>query len=255
MSLDLFRNLSWLPEPPPDFIARCRAVLDHNIEAALGRRLQALASFALDENQLNHLARIISKAQKSHASLPPLAPFRLGVLSNSTLDFIVPAFVATAARYGVALECIKAEYDQAVQEALSPGSVINRAKPDAVLVALDYRALPLRCDKGDAAQAEAAVRQSLDYIETLRAALTANGKTVCILQTIAPPPERLFGSLDRALPGTISNVISLINLRLAESVFGTQDILFDVAGLAETVGLADWHSPAEWNLAKLPVLQ
>jgi len=252
MSLDLFRSLSWLPAPPPDFSPRCRAVLDHNSETALGSRLQSLAAFALDANQLNHLARVISKAQKSHSSLQPLVPFRMGILSNSTLDFIVPALVATAARYGIALECIKADYDQAVQEALSPDSGINRAKPDAVLVAMDYRALPLRCKKGDAAEAENAVAQSLALIETLRAGLKANGKTACILQTIASPPERLFGSFDRALPGTTANIINRVNLRLAESVFGTEDVLLDVAGLAETVGLADWHSPTEWNLAKLP---
>jgi FkbH-like protein len=252
MSLDLFRSLSWLPEPPPDFSARCRAVLDQNSETSLGVRLQSLASFALNENQLNHLARVISKAQVSRASLNPLVSFRLGVLSNSTLDFIVPALVATAARYGIALECVKADYDQALQEALAPDSTINRAQPDAVLVAMDYRALPLRCNKGDAADADNAVSQSLAYIETLRAGLKANGKTVCILQTIAPPPERLFGSFDRALPGTTANIINRVNLRLVESIFGTEDILLDVASLAETVGLADWHSPTEWNLAKLP---
>jgi FkbH-like protein len=252
MSLDLFRTLSWLPEPPPDFSLRCRAVLDETSESALGLRLQALASFALNENQLSHLARAISRAQKNHSSLSPLAPFRLGVLSNSTLEFIVPALIATAARYGIALECIKAEYDQAVQEALSPDSATNLAKPHAVLLALDYRALPLRSRYGDVAEAEDSVRHALNYIETLRTALTANGKTVCILQTVAPPPDRLFGSFDRALPGTTANIIHRINLRLAESIFGTQDILLDVAGLAETVGLADWHSPTEWNLAKLP---
>ncbi len=252
MSLDLFRSLSWLPAPPPDFSARCRAVFDQNFETAIGSRLQSLASYALDENPLNHLARAISKAQKSQTSLQPLVPFGLGVVSNSTLDFIVPALVATAARYGIALECSKADYDQAVQEALSPDSTIYRTKPDAVLVAMDYRALPLRCKKGDAAEAENAVSQSLAYIETLRAGLKANSKTVCILQTIAPPPERLFGSFDRALPGATANIIHRVNLRLAENIFGSEDILLDVAGLAETVGLAEWHSPSEWNLAKLP---
>jgi FkbH-like protein len=252
MSLDLFRSLSWLPAAPPDFSARCRAVFDQNSETAIGSRLQSLASYALEENPLNHLAHAISKAQKSQTSLQPLVPFGLGVLSNSTLDFIVPALVATAARYGIALECIKADYDQAVQEALSPDSTNNRTKPDAVLVAMDYRALPLRCKKGDAAEAENAVSQSLAYIETLRAGLKANSKTVCILQTFAPPPERLFGSFDRALPGATANIIHRVNLRLAENIFGSEDILLDVASLAETVGLADWHSPSEWNLAKLP---
>jgi FkbH-like protein len=252
MSLDLFRSLSWLPEPPPDFSARCRAVLDQDSETALGLRLQSLASFALNENQLNHLARAIAKAQNSHAALNPLVPFRLGILGNSTLDFIVPALVATAARYGIVLECIRADYDQAVQEALSPDSNIHRAMPEAVLVAIDYRALPLRCKQGDAAEADHAVSQSFAYIETLRAGLKAHSKTVCILQTIAPPPERLFGSFDRALPGTTANILQRLNLRLAETIFGSTDILLDVANLAETVGLADWHSPTEWNLAKLP---
>ncbi|WP_433983085.1 hypothetical protein RBB78_15635 [Tunturiibacter empetritectus] len=39
---------------------------------------------------------------------------------------------------------------------------------------------------------------------------------------------------------------------LAESVYGTEDVLVDVSAIAETVGLAQWHSPAQWNMAKLP---
>jgi FkbH-like protein len=58
--------------------------------------------------------------------------------------------------------------------------------------------------------------------------------------------------LDRSLPGALRNLVDRVNLGLAESVRGTDDILLDVAGIAETVGLAEWHSPTEWNLAKLP---
>jgi len=35
-------------------------------------------------------------------------------------------------------------------------------------------------------------------------------------------------------------------------VLGSGDVLLDVAGLAETVGLSDWHDPQLWNLAKCP---
>jgi FkbH-like protein len=248
--MNLFSDLSWLCRAPANFSARCRALSDS--PTALGTELQALASFALNENQLNYLAKTITSARKLHADLKPLFPFRLGVLGNSTVDFIVPSIVGTAARYGIALECIKADYDQVMQEALSAESVINSAKPDAVLVAIDYRALPLRCKLGSADDAENTVRQTLGYIETVRAGLKANSKAICILQTIAPPPERLFGSLDRVLPGTLRNIIDRVNLGLGEKIFGTGDILLDVAGLAETVGLAEWHSPTEWNLAKLP---
>ena len=72
------------------------------------------------------------------------------------------------------------------------------------------------------------------------------------MQTVAPPPEGLFGSLDRALPGTTRSLIDALNTRLAARILQSQDTLLDVAALAETVGLAEWHSPAQWNMAKLP---
>ncbi|HTA64297.1 MAG TPA: HAD-IIIC family phosphatase, partial [Xanthomonadaceae bacterium] len=250
MTHDLFRDLLWLPRPPVDFGARCRA--SRETAAAPGAEIQSLASFALDENQLNQLAKAIARARKSGLALDPLIPFRLGVLSNSTVDYILPSLTASAARYGIALECIPGDYDQVIQEALSPDSVINRAKPDAVLLAIDYRALPLRSKSGSPEAAEDTVRQCLAYIETVRSGLQANSDAVCILQTFASPPEQLFGSFDRALPGTRRNIIDRVNLGLTQAIFGTRDIVLDAGGLAETVGLANWHSPTQWNLAKLP---
>ena len=250
MSNSLYANLSWLPKPPDDFNARCRSLPE--TDGDRGMEIQALASFALDDNQLHRLAKVITGLAASGKSLKPLTPFRLGILSNSTVDFIVPALIATAARYGIALECIQADYDQVIQEALSADSIINRSNPDAVLVAVDYRALPLRCKLGSVEEAGATVRSAIDYLRTVRDGLKAQSKTVCILQTLAPPPERLFGSLDRMLPGTLRNLIERVNTGLAESVAGTSDILLDIAGLAETVGLADWHSTTQWNMAKLP---
>ena len=249
MTRDLFRDLLWLPEPPADFSAQCRAIPG---AAAPGALIRSLAAYALNENQLHQLSRVISKARKAGPSLDPLVPFRLGLLSNSTADLMVPSLVASAARYGIALECVAAEYDQVIQEALSPDSAIHRAKPDAVLLAIDYRALPLRSKLGSQEAAEETGRQCLAYIETVRSGIRANGNAVCIVQTFAAPPEQLFGSFDRVLPGTRRNVIDRVNLSLAQGVFGTKDVVLDVGGLAETVGLSNWHSPTQWNLAKLP---
>jgi FkbH-like protein len=250
MTYNLLADLSWLPRPPVDFSARCRSVLDSGTDT--GTVLKALAGFALTDNQLNHLAKVMRKARHLKNDLKPLVPFRLGLLSNSTVDFIAPVIEGTGIRYGLALECIKGDYDQVAQQALTPDSVIYQTALDAVLVAVDYRALPLRCKIGNIEDADKCVRDSLAYLETLRAGIKANSKAVCIQQNIAPPPERLFGNMDRMLPGTLHNIIHRVNLGLTESIFGTEDMLLDIAGLAETVGLADWHSPAEWNLAKLP---
>ncbi|PKO33218.1 MAG: haloacid dehalogenase [Betaproteobacteria bacterium HGW-Betaproteobacteria-7] len=250
MSQSLYSTLAWLPAPPREFAARCRAL---PVNAAdLGSQLQALAGFGLDENQLTRLSRSIEQARQDGRSLAPLVPFRLGIVSNATSHFLVPALVATAARHGIALECIEAGFDQAMQEALAADSPLNLARPDAVLLALDYRGLPLRTTPGDAEAARQTVAAALAHIDRIRGGLHANGKTVCILQTLARPVETHFGSLDLVLPGTLRSLIDAINRGLAERVAASNDLLFDVAGLAETVGLADWHAPTLWNMAKLP---
>jgi FkbH-like protein len=244
----LYAELQWLPRAPKDFSEGLRALADS--PGPLGRELQSLALRALDLNQLTKLAKAMNKARAEGRPLNPLAPFRLAVLSNSTIDLIVPALVASAARHGIALEVIQPSYDQVAQEALAPDSKVNSQKPDAVLFALDYRALPLKLSLGDAEESSATVQAVIGYLKALCNGIKTNSNAVCIFQTLAPPVETLFGSLDRAVPGTLRSLIEGINRELTEFVLGSGNVLFDVAGLAETVGLADWHNTQLWNLGK-----
>jgi FkbH-like protein len=248
----LYSELQWLPRAPLEFSERLKSV--GNSPDRLGSELQALALHALNLNQLTKLAKTIEAARADAISagktLDPLVPFRLAVLSNSTIDMIVPALVASAARHGILLEVIQPSYDQVAQEAMTPDSKVNRSKPDAVLLALDYRALPLKLSLGDAESSFATIQGAIGYLQALRDGIKANSKAVCIFQNFAPPVEALFGSLDRALPGTLRNLIDGINRELAEFVLGSGDVLLDVAGVAETVGLAEWHNTQLWNMAK-----
>lgn len=250
MSNKLFGSLSWLPQPGEDFTTRCKSLLETKTDA--GRSLRALATYALDQNQLARLAGTIEKLRGGGTDLSPLTPFRLGLLSNSTTDFIAPALTATAARHGVALEVIKGGYDQILQDALTPDSSVNRAAPDAVLIAIDYRGLPIRGALGNADKGREAVNAALGFLHAVRDGIKRNRKAICIFQTIGAPPETLFGNMDGVHPGALRRIIDAINAGIAESVQGTPDIVIDVAHLASTVGLADWHAPRDWNSAKLP---
>ncbi len=246
----LYSELRWLPRVAERFSERLKDL--GNQPGPLGRDLQSLASHALDLNQLTNLAKAIGKARAEGKSLDPLVPFKLAILSNSTFDMIVPALVATAARHGVALEVIRPSYDQAAQEALTPDSRVNSSKPDAVLLALDYRALPLKLSLGDREASSATIQGAIGYLQALGNGIKANSNAVCIFQTFASPVETLFGSLDRTLQGTTRSLIDGINRELAEYVIGSGDVLLDVAGVAETVGLAEWHNTQLWNMAKFP---
>jgi len=248
--IPLFSELQWLPRAPRDFSSRLKALPSE--PGAFGRELRALASHALDLNQLTKLAKVIERARTVGKSLEPLSPFRLALLSNSTVDLITPALVASAARHGIALEIIQPSYDQVAQEAMTPDSKVNSSKPDAVLFALDFRALPLKLTLGDVQAAEATVQGVVGYLQSLRNAIKSYSNAVCVFQTFVPPVEVLFGSLDCSLPGTLRNLIDSINRELAAWVPGSGDLLLDVASLAATVGWADWHDPRLWNMAKFP---
>ncbi len=208
-----------------------------------------------DDNQLIRLARTIAKARGKGHGLTPLTPFRLGLAGNGTSEMIGAAVSASAARYGLALECTLAGYDQALQDSLGADSPLNRSAPDAVLVALDWRALALRPSPGDGGAAQAAIDAALDTLDTIREAVRRNTEAVCLVQNLAAPPEPTFGGLDRRLAGAQRFLIDAVNAGLLERLRGSSDLLLDAAGLAETVGLAHWHAPNEWNLAKLPFAQ
>jgi len=243
-------SLYWLPQPPPDFIQRCRSVL--NSSEGIGDRINAIASYDLNENHLNRIANVLAKTREAKYALEPLIPFRLAILSNSTTDFIAPALIASAARHGIALECVRSGYGQVVQEALSPTSAIYSQQPDAVLIALDYRGYPLATSVGDVDAAKATVTAALDHLQIIREGIRTHGKAICIVQNLCSPVEQLVGNLDRITPGTFRSLVDEINQGIARSIAGTHDLLFDVTALSENVGLAEWHSPAQWNMAKLP---
>ena len=244
----LYAELQWLPRTPDDFSARLKSLT--NSAPPLGRELQSLASSFLNLNQLTKLAKLITTARADGKSLSPLVPFRLAILSNSTIDHLVPALIATAARHGIHLEIIQPSYDQVAQEALTPNSKVNSSKPNAVLFALDYRALPLKLAPGDPDQSAATAAGAIGYLQALQNGIKSNSNALCIFQTFAPPAETLFGSLDRSLPGTLRSLLDNINQSLAAFTLASGDLLLDVANLAETLGLANWHNHQLWNMAK-----
>jgi predicted enzyme involved in methoxymalonyl-ACP biosynthesis len=250
MTNNIYTFLEWLPKPPENFTARCGSVLEQAENAGL--ELQSLAASSLDQNQLMRLAKTIEKIRAKGTTVKPLTAFRLGILSNSTTDFIVPALIATAARHGITLEVIVGGYDQVLQDALDAESRLNRAKPDAVLLAIDHRKLPLAGIGRSAEEGKAAAGKALEYLETVREAIKRNSQAVCILQTISAPPETLFGSMDAVYSGTVRRIIDAVNSGISDNIEGSTDVLVDVAHLAATVGLSEWHSPREWYMAKIP---
>ena len=248
-SAGISRVLPWLPVAQ-GFAESCQRIVEGIGDC--GSALQALATHALTNAQLVRFFKVMEGLQAKGRSLEPLTPFRLGVIGHGTLDLAVPALTATAARHGIHLDCILSDYGQPLQDALSPDSHINRVPCDAVLLALDYRGLSLRASPAAPDQADATVIEALALVRSMQEAIKRHSGARCIVQTLAMPPEGLFGSFDRIVPGTLRHTIEAFNLGVSLELQAGSATLLDVASLAQAVGLNEWHSPTQWNMAKLP---
>lgn len=233
-------HLPWLPVPPADFRQRCKAVL-HGTGDPTGA-LQTLAGYRLNGNQMDSLAKVID-ACADRTRFP--ATFRLGVLSNATIDLVIPLLTVAAARFGIRLEAEAAPYNQVAQTVFTPDSPFMSRPWDAVLLAIDRHGLPLA----------GGVDGALAYLSGIAEALRAKAGLSVIFQTVPREPLPLFGSLDLRQSDTERATIDAFNRGLTEMLAGGADLLLDIAALAEAVGLTRWHNPRQWHMARLPFSQ
>jgi FkbH-like protein len=241
-------DLPWLPTPSADFAAQCRAL--ESLADPVGPLIQLLATARLSARQSSSLARGIKRCQAAGRDLTPLAGFRLGILASATFDLLLDCLPAAAARHGIALELITTPYDQVMQQALDPNSEVNTAGVDGVLIAVDHRWLNLdRAGLSDGADRVAPAMQKLRaVVESLR----QHGRSPAILQTLAAPPQALFGSYDRRVRGTVRAMIDEANRAIGLLAEETGSYLLDAAALAERVGTDRWFDPVQWVSYKLP---
>jgi len=241
------QDLPWLLPAPQDYSAQCRAVLES--AGDIGQDLQRLAGFRLSSPQALSYARLLRKLTVGGRDLSPLAPLKLAIVSNATMEFVADHLPAAAARHGVALEIVQAEFGLVMQEAIDPASRVNASGADAVLLAVDHRWLGLTDLGGDdAAQAGGAVAKLLEAARLFR----DHGGAVPILPLLATPAESLFGSFDRRVAGSLASKISLVNQAILDFAEGEGGYLFDVDAIARSVGAAQWFDPVAWNGQKQP---
>ena len=243
--MSVFR-LPWLPKAPPDFRKRCRSI---STDDAVG--LRALANHALDENQLNVLAKTVDRCREAGSPAKELISLRLALLGNGTTSFMVAALKASALRYGLLLEVTEAPYDMAFQTAIDPESEINRAAPEFALIAFDQNLLQWPNDASSASEAAATVDTAIAHLEAIVTGIAENCGASAIFQTLPGPHVNLIGNFDARLPASPRSITQKFNQRLLELADQTESLVLDVATMSETVGLDTWHDPMLWNIAKV----
>ncbi len=250
----MLENLEWLLPPPADFRPRVRALRDAIAAGSLDgaeAELTALANFALGLSQLEQLA----KTARAYAAVAPkgaLRRMRLGLLGSGTQDMLPPALVATGLRHNLLLDVVIADYGSALQAACDPDSTFRASDPDFVLVSSDYRTLDFARFSASADEAAAKVEFAASTLKTMLSGLKAWVRDGVLFQTVVPPMEPLFGSLDIAQAQSGYAMVGALNAEIAAWAAAGDVTVVDVARAAAWVGLEHWEDEAYWHMAKAP---
>lgn len=250
MLKNIYRDLQWLPSLPADI-----NLPSLNPGTIFGDELNIYAQHSLNNSQLNFLARTLKNVNPTEDNISPLLHFKLGIISNSTTSLLVSSLIATAPRYGLFLDIIESPFNQALSETITPNSNLYAANPDAILFALDYRGLPLPSLSSPDRKSQISISQSLDYLKLIKSNINRHSNAISILQTFASPPERIFGEQSNIFPESLGRQLFEINQFITAQQNQADTLIFDVANLAQIVGLSEWFDPTYWYLGKLPFSQ
>ncbi len=237
-------ELPWLPAPPPSFRDDVR--LFRQSAAADTQALRRLATHRLDASQLSVLARACAHAANTSGD----TVLHLRLLSNATQDFSATAIAATAPRHGLLLNVSAGAFGSWMQEALDPASSTAAARPQFVLLAVDWRGFDMSPCPGNQALAEQRVRAAVDQLLGAAAALLEHAGCQVLVQTLAEPTGALFGSLDALVPGSLRWLLQQFNQQLCARL-PPGVLLLDVASIAAQVGATRWHHPGLWHVGKI----
>lgn len=247
MSLNIL-DMQWLPGVGGKFREILRT-LGEGAEFSYAKA-RSLATSRLDLSQLHTFARVLSRQADPGGD----GSVSLSILSNATADLIASSVIATAPRHGLWINAHVAPFGTFATEAFDVSSETNTRRDDFVLLALDHKGFNLTSCPGDLIQANTVVADCVSQVQKFVAAIReASGATV-IVQTLPLAATSEFGSFDVQLPGTLSWLIHRFNVKLCEAM-SSGVLVLDVAGLAQMVGLSQWHDPVQWNLGKFSFSQ
>lgn len=209
-----------------------KSMLKDIVEADNSNALKSLLSYRLSEKDLNNIDRMVDAGALKDAVTD--MTLNVGIVSNSTVDFMLPSMRSSALRYGVKLNIIKHDYGQALEAVIVDGDFYDK-NLDLVLIAFDKDIFERTDDL------------ALSVIRNAR----NNLKVPVVVQTVPYKINDVFGSSDLKNE-TSQKIIYEFNKNIMEGELASSiDLIVDVSHLASSVGLNNWYDERLFHLAKI----
>jgi FkbH-like protein len=219
------------------------------------RRFRHVGGAALTYLDYNTLSGVL---QTNPDAVSDLAPLRVAVLRNFTVEGLLPVLAGEIVRAGFAPKFYVGEFDAIAADALNPDSPLFRFQPDFIVLtqwleglqpALANRFLTLSRE-----QVEGALGDLRSQQEQLLSALRRNSKAVVLVNNFPLPPAPTLGILDAQQAGGQSGTVLQLNAGLAAACQAVGDAyVVDLMRLVGDVGYRNAVNERFWQTARAPL--
>ena len=252
MSITLYQNLEWYPSTPVDFDDQLESIFLENIKY---NKLIKISKHRLSSPQTNKIYNRIKKVQSFGKNNSNLKNFSLGIISNSTTSHLKADIVVAGIRHGLNINVVETPFDQLIQIATGEVNPFEDVQLDLILLAIDLKGYALHRINNKFGGSENASSNAINFLAEVCEKLKSKFNVSCICQTLPHYPETYFGNIDANISGTNRNFINQFNMKLIDKLNISNDYIFDVASISETVGTNLWHDKTMYYYAKLPFAQ
>jgi FkbH-like protein len=252
-------DLPWLVAPTAEDRERLAALSSVDGRELLAG-LRALVDRNWNETSLGSIGRKLRKlipsersARDQFAQNSGCISLSLLIICSDTANHLVDALCASALRTGILLDCRTVEYQQPEAWLTANQERLASDPPDVTLLALSRSSLQLdKAVLGNSTSAESCVTAALERIANIAERLISSTRRMVVLQTLAPAASDAQLSVDAWLDGSPRRLLAEFNLRLPIIARQLSCAVFDLAAIANLVGLGRWSAGRFWHLAKMP---
>ncbi|HEY3900169.1 MAG TPA: HAD-IIIC family phosphatase [Chthoniobacter sp.] len=187
--------------------------------------------------------------------IPDLRELRVAVLSTVSAQLLQPYLIVEGARRGLRIHPWFAPFGQLEEQALDGSSGLYAGKPEVVLVLARLEELaPALCEQSHAGPEPSALMESvIDRLRALLRALRERSTAALGIANFSPPARPLAGLGDAMLPLSQATLVQQANAALAAACRDLPGaFVFDYARTVIEHGLAGWHDPRLFALARQP---
>jgi FkbH-like protein len=244
-------DLYWLPrcDDWQGHLARAKRIDDPVDRFGELVRLARFRNDFLLVNRLDQLLRS-TRASLGDRATPGIQPFRLAILSDATVDHLLPAVRVAGLRFGLSFDIYIGAYGQYRQDVLSDSSGLWDFEPQAVLFLIGPHDMLADAYVADAGGLDNEAESRVDSLRILWRRVKERTNAVVIQANVPCFDAALFGNLDPFEPSTAQSRQAAVNERLVQAVRSDDILLLDIAGWVTRVGSRTWYDPMLRHLAK-----